>query len=703
MEAQPSKDQSSPPGRRVCDALDRAWTTIGLYDRDHPALLDSLANVVSVCEPLGAQERQLLTDPDAPGLEAGGEDSLRATLCSMDIGALQLGDGLTSELLAHALRSIREARADGAQGGVVAERVDSSAEGTFKLIPLNFAGLAERVTGSQPAQRDACLGIGELRSVLLGATSPESQRSAASWIGRSITEGDASGSVIGEIRAAIRDARSREGEEAGGLDHIRSVLTSLSPEVREGLLTSEDGPDLEALADLAGVVPVMETCEALAQAGLSPDRLCHSTLMMFQRLATLSAGNADELERVGSLAGLVASDTGESQEGQALRSLGELCDQARREEFMPEEYLERLHQISAGQTGVFKDLTSLGWETDALERVRAIEIILDLHDAQIGEATLLPGQLKALTGAVTHAASAGRPDLLIRAIRFAEAHIHDSDAATFEESTALLNAASDITMIAMALSSASSEELLDDCVAFLRERSPQSIPRVLLCAHGFDPRGGAAPWIGAQLAQVGPSLGDEINKMLTSDPGSLEVLLSVVDSLDADTAFRAIQPALLNQDNDEARRGAFAGVYTLRHPWPPDLCHRALVDDDETVRALGVAYIVRRSEENRFSLLGGRLLHTLGGTAPTHDERAMIVNAMFEADSQAASEVLTGALIGAAWRPIGATPGLGRALARAVGQRPVGVKSVVARLLWSASPNHVISSIRRGSGVTDVG
>ncbi len=691
----------------LAESLERAWSAFRIYGDDHPAFAAATTAARSTAVTIGQDELHLLIDPDARAQSPASDDSLVHALHALDIGAAQLTAGFGSESLAHAFASIRGARAEGVTGVELAERLNNQDGAALRLVPLDYARLSERVSGSQPGRRGdrtERLGVGELRSVLLGATSENDRRHAAAWIGAAVRQGpDAAKGVTNELRDAVRDTRRAGGERADELEHIRGVLGSLSPEIRAGLMHDDDGPDLEAVSDLAGVIPVMETCEALAQAELAPERLCHSTLMMFQRLATLSAGREAELGRVESLAALVVDDSDESREARALRSLRDLCHEARREEFTPKEYLDRLHEISAGRIGAPESASDLDWESDAEERTHAAEIILVLLRDEIGAEHLRVGQLRAIAGAMTHAASRGRPDVLHDAFSVCETLGRHTNESVRHEAAALRAAAQDVSAMALAMSGVASRELFDANADRLAERGARTLIRVLLGAYAIGSGGEAAPWITQRLAQTGPALGAEIGLMLSADPGMTEVLLSLINGLDAEAAFEAIHPALMNRTDVEARRRAFAAAYTLRHPWPRDLCHRALVEDDDRVRALGVAYILRRAPAGHVSLLAQRLLHTLGGPAPTRQDLAMIIDSLANSETEGGDRALTDALLGAAWRVRGSSPSLGRSLARGVRAGPGGARSTLAIVLWSISPNRLIGAVRGSKGDADAG
>ncbi len=690
----------------LAESLERAWSAFQIYDADHPAFGAAASEAITGAGALADHIRQIMIDPESSEHISASDSSLVKTLAALDIGAVLLGADLGEMELACAFGVIRGARAARVNGPELAEQVSEQAGDSFRLIPLNYARLTAHVTNARPSgagDRSSRLGVGELRSVLLGATTKSAQHSAASWIGRAISEDKAAAQVVSEdLCAAVKQARRDGGEAAGGLEHIRAVLGSLSPEIRAGLIHDEAGPNLDALTELAGVMPVMETCEALAQADLSPESLCHSTLMMFQRLATLSGGRSGELKRVASLASLVIDDSGASQETRALQTLRDLCHQASREEFTPKEYLDRLHKISAGQLGVAESPPQLEWETDDQERAHATEIILDLLDAGIGGEELVPGHLTSLWGSVDSIGASGRPDIMARASGVCESLMHHTDEAVREAATALRSASEDISTLALAMSRASTQEVFDAGAEHLGLESPTRLIRVLLRAYALDPQGAAVPRITDRLSQAGPELGAEIQALLEASPGAIETLLALINDLDADSAFGAIRPSLMNQPDAEARRRAFAAAYTLRHPWPRDLCHRALVEGDEKIRVLGAAYIVRRAQPGMVTLLADRLLQRLGGPEPTHHERASIIQALFESETAEASRALTEALLGAAWRPAGMAPGLGRLLASAVRSRPVGSRSSLAGALWSISPNRLIASLRRQKGSPDV-
>lgn len=696
MQTAPERARSA----RVHELCERAWAAHNIYGDDHPVFV-SVAR--ELCEALPA-----LDEPDRlVRMEAiaGGRpdpDSLAGALLAKDIGAVQLGVRLEVSGLGSAFRAIRHATRPGA---ALARRVEELGGAEFKLLPLDFARLAQSVTDAPPGlggERDAPFRIDQLGSLLLNATTPEAQRRAATWIGQAMGEGHLPGrEVATQIRDLVRSSCRGDATSDDAAEHIRSVLSTLSPELRSGLIRDDSGPDLEAITELSGVLPVLETCEALAGAQLSDENVCHSTLMMFQRLATLTQGRGEEAERVGDLASRLAGEEPCTREARALQAIGALCKESRREEFTPAEYLERLHEISANQITPVMSPPDLDWESSEAEAAHSAEIVLHLMDQGTGEPSLRAGHLRFLLGAADSIAEVGRLDLVVRVLGACVPLAHDPDPEVRGLAEELSRAAGADSVLALAaIRAESGEALAESLAAFAVLDAPGigSRSRVLIRAYALDPHAPAAGWIAPMLAGEGPELSEEIGRLLSERPTMVETLLSLINEMEAGAAFEALRPALLVEDDTESRRRAFAAVYTLRHEWPRDLCHLALVDRDEKVRALGLAYILRRSERDHHDLLVARLFHRLGGTPVSLADRASIVDQLCRAGTPRADAALTRALLGASWRPAGAARGLGGSLSRAVRRRPAGARSIVARALWALSPNRVVGAIRSGKG-----
>lgn len=692
-----SRSREAHGEQSIVEAIERAWSAYAIYGGDHPAYLRLVDGVIESQIDLDESDRLMLTDPAAD--PAGGAvDSLRDTLHARDIGAVQLSPSVCAEAMTDFFKLIRNAGARNCSGAALVSEADRAVGSSIALTAHEYARLSERVTGAQPAKRaegSGRLRVAQLRSVLLGARTESERASAASWISDAVSESDeAAREVTQTLRAALRDGSGKD--EA--LGQIRGVIGSLSPEVRAGLIHTDGAPDIDAITDMVGVLPVMETCEALSNAGLTPDNACHSTLMMFQQLATLSQGRPDEVAQIESLTSHVLDEAHASQESQALRSLNGLCSQARQEEFTPEEYMRRLHEISAGQVLVAQAPPGLDWESDAHERAHAAEIILELLDAEVGDEDLRSGHLEALARLAPSAAESGRPDLLLRSRTIAEPWSSHPSREIRDAATNLKSAALDETSLSVALANVSTEMRFTQSADQLAIEYSNSFNRVLLHAYTRSPHGPAATWIAERLANAGAGLSHEIGVLLESDPGSIEVLLALINTLDADAAFAAVQPVLLNQADPEARRRGYAAAYTLRHPWPRDLCHRAIVEEDDRIRALGVAYVIKRAPSQCAPLLSDRLLNRLGGAMPDADERAMIIDALIQAERSDTDNALADTLLGAAWRKVGSTPGVGHALVRAVSVRPNGSRAGLAMLLWRLSPNRLIAALRASLG-----
>ncbi|MFI4897323.1 MAG: hypothetical protein ACIARR_05815 [Phycisphaerales bacterium JB059] len=682
----------------VRDLCERAWAAHHIYGDDHAAFLSSARQLCDALPSLEAPER--LARVDTGDDATPDPDSFSGTLLARDIGAIQLGDRLEVAELASVFRALRHATCSGT---ALAERVAGLANAEFRLLPLDFDRLSRCVTDAPPPRAQAGgapFRVDQLGSILLNATTPDARDRAASWIRQAIGEGHLpERTVAAQIRDAVRSSCRGDAESNDGVEHIRSVLASLSPELRQGLIQDECGPDLEAITELSGVLPVLETCEALASSKISEENVCHSTLMMFQRLATLAQGQSAEIACVGDLASQLAGKAPNAREARALEAIGELCKASRREEFTPREYLERLHEISANQIEPVAAPPDLDWESPDEESAHAAAIVLHLMDEGVGDASLREGHLRFLLDSTEAMARVGRLDLVARVLAACVPLAHDPDPKVRGLAERLAGVAGADQTLALAASRAGSGEQLASALSTIESLDDPfrvSRARVLVRAYALDPHGAASAWIAPMLSSGGAELSEEIEGLLAKRPGMVESLLSLINDMEASAAFEALRPALLLQDDVEARRRAFAAVYSLRHEWPRDLCHLALVDEDDKVRTLGLAYILRRSSSDHFDLLVARLFDRLGGTRVTRADRACIVEQLGRAGTPRADRALTSALLGACWRPAGGAHGLGRSLSRAVRRRPGGTRSLVARILWSLSPNRAISAIRPG-------
>ncbi|MEZ6243384.1 MAG: hypothetical protein R3B57_10105 [Phycisphaerales bacterium] len=667
----------------VRGALERAWRAYCLYGSGHAvgdARLREAADLIA-----GSQGERLAVElnPDECASPDDG-DGLDARLKARNIGRVTLATHATADDLTALFNLLRTP--DLSNPDRFAAEVRRRTEDRVVLEPVRYSMLSVGGHGA-PDAGDGPLRWRRIHDVLTG---PRDVRAAADALAQELAGEDAAQACT-LLRTRLQELH--EAEQTSDLEYIRSVLAAMPREACERLVwpdESERALPLEAIADLADALPVDVVCDALSLMEGSPDRFCSASALLFKRLATLAAGDAESIDRVGSLAQRWANAGPRySDHARTISSIAALCSQASAHDFTPEDYERQLRAIST-DSNASRVRNRLAWEARVEERSHADDVLLGLVERGGAPPESLSGIFAALARAIPYAAECGRTGFLARALTVGE----DLDPAAPASARAgvqdLLQIASDPDVIVLALSRTDAPEDRGDTTNILLNRPGVDAAGILLRAFAMCDWQETRDWIADELSARTGDLARRLGEIIERDPPMVGALAVLIDSLPADSAFQVLGPAILNAPTTLHRIQAYSTAYRLRHPWPRDLCHRALTDNDARIRRLAAAYIKRRSADDAIDLLTQRALHRLGGVKPTPAECAALIGVFAEVRTPAADRALVHGLLYASWRIGRGRADVGRRIAAALRGRPYTRACVLARIAWALSPNRLI-------------
>lgn len=667
--------------------LERSWRAYSLYAAGHNVtdaafrgLLDLLgeSDTDTVSMPLCLEHDQdALADP---------EDGFAARLRARNIGRLEIDRRATAEDLAAFFEVLRGPGHP--DPDVLASEVGARTTSRVMLEPLRYSMLSVGGPhGSPSSDTDAPLLWRRINDALSGVRDVQA---AADSLARDLL-GQDSAAASEVLRVRVREVRSGEGAPA--MEHIRAVLATMPREACERLIwPDETAPalPLDAIAELVDALPVRVMCDALSLVESSADRFCSASALLFKRLATLAAGDGEDMDRVGALARRWAETAPpDAPEAGTIGAVADLCTQASRHDFTPEDYERQLRLISA-ETGAGPARRRVPWDHAVEERAHADEILLGLVERGEAPAESLAGILSALRRGVAPAADAGRIDYIARAILAAEGVGSDAPAPARAAGEELLASCTGEDVVVRAIGRAHPTDEFPRHADILLNHPRTDATGILLRAYALGDWVETREWIARKVAARGPDLVERLAEAIVREPEMVESLADLVNDLDADDAFRVIGPAILNAPDPLARLRAYAAAYRLRHPWPRGLCHRALTDEDPRIRRLAGAYLKQRRADDCLDLLAGRALHRLGGPAPSDSERASLVDALGRTPGPQATAALAGGLLYAAWRLGRDRAGVGRRLHAALASRPRNRAALLAIGAWTISPNRFV-------------
>lgn len=662
-----SSEHAAPnPHLGACaTAIANAWQAIQLYGVDHAsgrtavqACVDSWRDACTAGRPLS-----LRITPTALELRQGepaepvAAPALREACSLLNVIAIDAPmPPSTQDIVAlfEAIDSAHRARRTGAESPPIPREV-----GPFRLTVLSLAGLRtadEHVGGWDDLvemmlhpERAGAAPAGEL---LEGLATRAAER-----------PGDATRQLAGALRQI---KRADVGTGGAAVSKLRESLAALSPELRRQLIQANvEGAErsVDDFAEVAEVLPLAETCEALASLDRTNAQISGASLRLVRRLAGLALSEPGNLQRVADLAETwSARPSGDQAPEGAFQTLADLCREASRADFIPEEYEARLEEIaqSAGSVSQRANRVTTPDETD--DDTHAAEILLDVVEGSPSPDDA-EGVLARLAAVLPAIIRAGRPDLVCRGAAFARAHpsSNAADPADASDPRSMLT----------------NPGALTDAIAHCRSESAlRGQGGTLLAAWGGSPTDLVAAILASKPTPAARHLArDLVREALDATglavlaelgsrhPTVLRDFEDLIAALGPDGAFDVVRASLAGS-NGRADDAVFAVAEMLPFRWPDTLILRALINTDPRVRAAGVRHVVSHAPEAA-PLVFQQLAGAHAEAAPDHDERAEWIHALERLEANGQTSLLSRAF-------------------RLASSRPTRAGAIAAAELWAA-------------------
>ncbi len=565
--------------RGLLEGLSRIRHACALYSADHPAV-DAAAREVAGRIRIACRAGSVRIDLLAEGAE-GGADAMSRDLRARDICAVEFRRPLSAtqtrrlgELLIAALKA-------GLTGESLGRHVERSTGGSIHLVAMKTS-----LMGARPGARaeGSAIRIEDAMRALATGAGPLAPADLAEALERGELELGVGGfdDLVDEVRELATSA-----PDGPTTARLREFVGALSPKLRRQLLSFDSARTLQSIelldrfAETMSVAEVLDAIEAIDEA---PRPAPPEALMLVRRLISIDDGGvSEELERL-----KLRLDESQFWSSAALeQSVEELLQRHSGQTYAPDDYNERLRELSGGVGGSTLANASARPDTVTMARVAGEVLAHTGPEAPAGAVAM-----RRVMDGLDDLVEGGEFELLFGAVRAASSVVYQRvDEAGRRAAEALLERVREpVVMDAVLAQTARAGALPPGAASLLTTCGKDGVAQVARFLVREDAGPGRAA-LGAWLAEVSDeSVMHALERLAQPRPDAFGALLEATEKRPQ------LIDGLLAHSSAPVRAAAIEWI-SSGDRWRGDRLRSALLDESSAVRAIVITRLEQRPEQ----------------------------------------------------------------------------------------------------------